>query len=209
PVNPNPPEEPDDPVIVTHAEIIAALDENCIAGIVNATRVGGLKQDKQFIVDGTWYLTKDNNSKITKAEYAYIYQKSNTSAYYVITEVNFETATSLKDIKDANFNATYNNVYKNANYNPTIQDSYAELTQVICNKAFGESDTATRYIIDTGSGIENHSFTVIQIENGNVKEANVCILSTSNFLENFKNGNHSNIISGKTYNLSGEKLIAE
>lgn len=216
PVNPNPPEEPDDPVTVTNAEIIAALDENCIDGILNNAFPWD-KTNKANIVDGTWYLTKDDDNNITKAEYAYNYQMNDIDIYYLVTEVNFTTPLTSQNIKDKNLNnVTYSTRYRSTkSYNPTIQDSYAELTQVICNKAFGESDNAIRYIIDNGGGNDRdlgltRSFTVIQIENGNVKEATIIIKNDSaGYIANVQNGKHKDITYGKSYNLSGEKLVAE
>lgn len=211
PVPPDPPEE-----TVTNAEIIAALNEKCIDGIVNATWLGGEKQDKQFITDGTWYLTKDNDGKVTKAEYAYTYQKSNTNAYYVITEVEFSSPLTVQNIKDWNFeNSTFSNVHTSTNYKPSIQTENKALADAICDKAFGKNENATRYIIDGSGGTdaelkEVHYFIVIQIENGNVREASITIKDNSaGYVANVNNGKCKEPILGNHYELSGEKVIIE
>jgi len=208
------PVPPEPPVTVTNAEIISALNENCMDKILNATVINGKLQSTDNITNGTWYLTTNTDDNITKAEYAYTYQNSTTSAYYVITEVNFETPLTSNDIKNGEIAGTATNTFISKNYNTSIQDSYKDLTKAICNKAFGENNTATRYIIDAGGdtdkelGITRH-FTVIQIVNGNVKEASITIKNDeAGYVANVNNGNHKEITYGKSYNLSGEKVVA-
>ncbi len=200
---------------ITNAEIISALEENCIDGIVDATFIGGLKQNKEKITDGTWYLTTNTDGNITKAEYAYTYQLSSDSSYYVITEVNFSSPLTADNIKDGDINGIANNTYTSKGYKLSIQDTNAELTQAICDKAFGESNTATRYIIEGVDGNDSqlgitHSFTVIQIEDGNVKEATIIIKNDSaGYVANINNGKHKDVTYGKSYELSGEKVSVE
>lgn len=210
-VTPIDPEKPDP---VTKEDLVKALEENCKDELLNRC-LAGLDVDKNNVSNENWYVTKDSNGNITSAEYSFNYQRNETGAYYIVGKVNFSNSISAEDLKNGNIeNATYTRLYR-FGYQSNIQDSRADLTNAICDTLFGENNTATRYIVDngtgTGSNLNSRQFTVVEVVDNEVSEMKIYIKDATGenkdakIIANLENGDYS-IISNETYKLSGENI---
>ena len=214
PDDPNNPNNPDTPSEVTDAEIIAALDRYCSTGIISECIP--IEVDKNDISDDTWYVSKDSNDKITGAEYLFVYNRSASTSYITLGKVQFESAVSAKNLKDGNIgNVSYSKIYR-FDYNPTIQETRAALTNAICDKVFGVNTSAMRYIKDNGNNPidslgEVRQFTVVEITEYGVKEISINIKSSSNdseYISKLSNSSNYRTYSEKSYDISGTKITA-
>lgn len=207
---------PDPDCKITDAEIITALEENCIEGILE-TISPWVTLNKNNIVESNWYFTKDSNGNILSAENVFKYQMSETEAYYKVVKLEFNKALTKNN---ANFENIKNceDCYTTSTYLNTIQSNYKSLTNAICDKLFGEAnETTQRFIINIAGdttqelGITS-GFKVIEIKNNIIKETRVQIKeasTTEGYISNFNNGLHTTSYGNKQYEISGEKLIAE
>lgn len=211
--DPNPdPEEP----TVSNSEIKALLDEKCVDGILE--NCFAFVADKANISNAIWYVKTDTNGNITGAEYSFNYRRTNTIERFTIAKVEFDTPITAQDIKDGKLSkATYSSAYS-ASYDVSIQDTRAALKNAICDKLFGENQTATRYIIDNGSsvdptlGMEARVFKVIEVTNEVVKETLINIKSTATdetLIAYLNINSYYRAYEGKSYTISGTKLVEE
>ena len=211
--DPNPdPEEP----TVSNSEIKALLDEKCVDGILERCFLT-FTADKANISNSVWYLTKDADGNITCAEYSFNYRRSSTSEYFYIAKVEFDTPITVQDIKDGKLSkATYSSAYW-VNYNVPIQETRAALKNAICDKLFGENQTATRYIVDNGAHLDmtlnaSREFKVVEVSEEGAKEISVRIKNSSNdagFISNLNIETNYRTFGGKAYTISGTKLVEE
>lgn len=220
PVNPNPPEEPDDPVTVTNAEIISALNENCKIDLVKAVIPTSAANNfnENNLSDTIWYLTKDTDGNITKAELAFVYKTSETNAYYTVGELNLSSPISEKDLVDGKLgNFEYNRTIERFNFNPSIQAERADLTNAICDKVFDANDGTVRYIVDHGNnpgssvGLARH-FTVMEVRGNTIHQIDIDILQSSNdteYISKLDNSSAFKTYSEKEHSISGEEVTIE
>lgn len=184
---------------VTNADIITALDANCKKGVIDNS-FSSLNIDYNKVSDGKWFISTTEDEKITGAEYTYNYNVSERNKYYAVGKVEFETPINAKDLVAGNFeNATYSKIY-GRNYNPTIQEARQELTNAICEKVFETNGTVIgRYIVDNGFAESDsilsgtiRMFTVIEVTDKGVQEADVNIKTSSNDAEYISKLNNEN-----------------
>lgn len=202
---------------LTNAEIKAYLDKNYVDDILNRC-MSGLTINKENLSNETWYIIKDTDGNIIGAEYAFKYNRSNTSAYFSIGKIQFTSSVNVQDIRDGKkFNPAFTTAYI-VNYNPTIQTNRADLTNAICDKVFGENATATRYIanerssVDATLGMETRVFKVIEITDSSVKETTINVkdsLNDAGLIANLNTETNYRTYSAKSYELSGTKLVVE
>ncbi len=193
--------EVDPPVVetITKEEIIDALDANCKKSVIDNS-FSSLNIDYNKVSDGKWYISTNTEGKITGAEYSYNYNSSENNLYYAVGKVVFETPVNAKDFVSGKFeNETYSKVY-GINYNPTIQAARQELTDAMCEKAFEtKGEVIGRYIVDIGNSASDEvlsgtvrMFTVIEVTDKGVQQANVNIKTSSNDAEYIKKLNNEN-----------------
>lgn len=210
------PIEPIEPVpAITNAEVIAYLDKHCVDGMLNRFFVA-FETDKANISNPVWYLTRDTQGNITGAEYKFNYRRSTTSEYYYycIAKVEFESAISVQDIKDdKTITANYSRAYS-ISYNIETQQTRAQLANAICDTVFGKNETATRYIIDGGYGLDTvlgevHRFTVIEASNEYVQEISINIKNSSNdsqYISRLENEAYYRTYSARQYGFAGKDI---
>lgn len=220
-LGPDTPDDPDDPVDppqpqpdpVTNAEIIAALNEYCMDGILKRCFIG-VSIDKSKISDDNWYITKNSDDKITCAELVFTYNGSLTGASFRIGKAVFDVPISPKELKNGNIGTPTNSSVYMYSYNSTIQQTRAALTNAICDKVFGENTNAVRYIKDLGHGIDNYlgeieRFTVIQIEDNQLKEISIRIKYSQNdneYIRKLSDFANYSTYDEKAYTISGTKV---
>ncbi len=193
--------EVDPPVVetITKQQIIDALDKNCKESLVKNNMV--FADNMANVKDGKWFITTNTDGKITGAEYSYYYDRTETNnMYYAIGKVEFETPINAKDFVEGNLSkATYSSVYR-FNYSKSNQAARQELTDAMCEKAFETNGTVIgRYIVDNGNASSDpvlsgtiRMFTVIEVTDKGVQQANVNIKTSSNDAEYIKKLNNEN-----------------
>lgn len=205
---------------ITNAELISALEENCKIDLVKAVIPTSAANNfnEANLSNTTWYLTKDTDGNITKAELTFVYKTSDTAAIFVIGEMNFSTSISANDIIDGKQgNVTFNRTADRFSFNPSIQEERAELTNAICNKVFDENDNAVRFIYDHGNSAgssigDARHFTVMEVRDNSVHQIDVDILQSSNdseYIAKLNNESNYTKYSEKTQSISGEKISVE
>lgn len=211
-VNPGPGTE----ITITKEEITTALDTNCKENIVNHS-LAIMDINHDLVSNGKWYVTQNEEGEITQAEYAYNYNRSSTDVYYNIGKVEFESPINAKDLVDGKIQgANYSGVYSNA-YNPTIQSSRQELTNAICDKVFETNGTVlNRYIVDNGAAESDsvlsgtvRMFTVIEVTDKGVQQANINIKTSANdaeYISKLASENDHRIFDKVSYELSGNEV---
>lgn len=211
----NPPKE-DDETKITNAEIISALEKNCMDKIINIDNPI-IKRDQNKIVEKEWYFTKNSDNEVTSAEFLFKLQSSNTSAHYIVVKLQFKEALSTENINNENI-SNGSVVYLSTSFDTTIQTEYQDLTDAICDKLFGEAEEGTqRFIVRTGGSTDatlgsTTAFKVIEISEKEIHEASIQIKSSSSideYVSNFTNGLHTTSYENKKYEISGEKVTAE
>lgn len=197
------PEEPEQPI--TNAEIIEALNEHCLNTLLENSFT--FEANTALIENDAWYINTDTDDKITIAEYVFIYKRTETVAYFTIGKIEFTSAISAQDLKNGNIgNPTYSRPYR-FDYNPTIQETRAALTNAICDKFFGENEGATRFIVDKGTvGGAYRSFLILEIDDSTIKEAAVSLLTCSSDEEYINNISSLQSTSQSSYIISGVKV---
>lgn len=185
---------------VTNSDIITALDTYCKKGVV-IKGLGLLEINHDNVKNGKWYITTNADGKITGAEYTFYYDRKETqNMYYAIGKVEFETPINAKDLVAGNFeNATYSEIYKK-NYIESNQPARQELTNAICEKVFETNGTVIgRYMVDNGFAESDsilsgtiRMFTVIEVTDKGVQEADVNIKTSSNDAEYISKLNNEN-----------------
>lgn len=223
PVEQDPPEQQDPPVkddaLVTNANIIKFLDENCKEKIVTLNPNPTLT-DISCVNNDQWYITKNADGKIISAEYGYEYIYGESSGgYYMVNKVEFAEPVDLKKFNSVNLkNVSYTECFRTNKYNPTIQTENADLTNAICDKLFGEKTGATRFIIIGNVSVDAtlqsvaNEFTIIEISNNTIKQKTLSIKESSSndeYLSKLNNPSDYRIVSSKEYKLTGEKLTVE
>ncbi len=212
--NPDPNPDPDEPT-VSNSEIKALLDEKCVDGILE--NCFAFVADKANISNAIWYVKTDTNGNITGAEYSFNYRRTNTIERFTIAKVEFDTPITAQDIKDGKLSkATYSSAYS-ASYDVSIQDTRAALKNAICDKLFGENQTATRYLVDNGYKVditlgESREFKVVEVSEEGAREISVRIKNSSNdagFISNLNIETNYRTFGGKSYTVSGTKLVEE
>lgn len=205
---------------VTNAEIISALDNNCKVDLVKAVipTYAANNFNEANLSDTTWYLTKDTDGNITKAELTFVYKTSDTAAIFVIGEMNLSSPISAKDIVDGKIgNVTFNRTADRFSFNPAVQAERADLTNAICDKVFGAHDNTVRYIYDHGNnsgssvGLARH-FTVMEVNNNTINQIDIDILQSDNdsqYISKLNNESNYTTYSEKTQTISGEKVTIE
>lgn len=210
--------EVDPPVVetITKQQIIDALDTNCKKSVVDHT-VPSLNIDYNNVSDGRWYLTTNAEGKITQAEYAFNYKSNDTNIYFAIGKVNFASPLSAKDLKEGKLPSTnYTSIY-GFEYNNTIQATRQELTDAMCEKAFEtKGEVIGRYIVDNGNASSDpvlpgtiRMFTVIEVTDKGVQQANVNIKTSSNdaeYINKLNNENDHRVFDKVAKEISGSEV---
>lgn len=207
--DPGPGEEIQPPAKLTDSQIIQALDENCKDAIIKKCLPYGADSEPN-ISNGTWYVTKDANGKITNAEYSFDYIKANGSAYFLLGAVDFSSIDKQNIASGYIGDATFSKCYS-FNYNKNIQDSYKGLADAICKTVFdtNEKDVVARYIVNGGSTTDNtlgsaHNFNVFEITEDKINKYSICI-KEGDYLNYLNNGSYKKSPTN-TYNINGTKL---
>lgn len=218
------PENPDLPIEddeeeqheATAAEIIQALDENCKAGVLNAYDPFGVNEN--YVKDGQWFVTQNEDGKITKAEYLFRYQKTEKDSYFIVSTVEFDTPLDINNINNATIqNATYTKTFSTANYNPTIQADNADFTNAMCDKIFGEKTNAMRFIVNKGYSVDSvlkseaNGFILIEVSDNEIKQTQISIKESSSneeYVAKLDDQSNYRIVTSSEYTISGEKLEA-
>lgn len=214
--DPGPGEEIEPPAVISNAKILQVLDEQCKVDAVKKCFTFAIDESK--ISNGTWYVTKDSDGNVTGAEYSFNYVREvgvNRLAYFALGKVNFTTPITTENIKDDGMkNAAFEEVFA-LSYDDTIQDSRKELTDAICKTVFrtGDDVKTTCYIVDNGTlssdphvqGIV-HMFTVYEVSENIVREADVNISTTGDYISNLSDETKYSVPSETSYNISGTKL---
>lgn len=210
--------EVDPPVVetITKQQIIDALDANCKKSVIDNS-FSSLNIDYNKVSDGKWYVSTNTEGKITGAEYTYNYNVSEKNVYYAVGKVELETPVNAKDFVAGNFeNETYSKVY-GINYNPTIQEARQNLTDAICGKIFETNGTVIgRYIVDNGFAESDpvlsgtiRMFTVIEVTDKGVQQANVNIKTSSNdaeYINKLNNENDHRVFDKVAKEISGSEV---
>lgn len=211
--------EVDPPVVetITKQQIIDALDANCKESIVNKG-LGLLEINHDNVKNGKWFITTTEDGRITSAEYTFNYDRIETqNMYYAIGKVEFETPINAKDFAEGNLSkATYSSVYK-INYIESNQASRQELTDAICRKAFETNgEVIGRYIVDNGFAESDpvlsgtiRMFTVIEVTDKGVQQANVNIKTSSNdaeYINKLNNENDHRVFDKVAKEISGSEV---
>ncbi len=217
-IDPDKPVDPVKPVdpTVTNAQIIQALNENCLNGVIEETAPGS-NISVNNIMSSQWYVNKDSNDNITDAVIMYNYRRNTQTEEVIVSKVEFASPIKAADlIEGKNTNANYTRVFRSSAFDPTIQESRAELTNAICNKLFGEkTNKVNRYIIYDGttSGAQLEGtvgiFKVIEINDNNIKESSILIKYAQNDSEYISNMNDTTkyfVEDEKSYDITGTKL---
>ncbi len=215
PDNPDTPDVPDVPA-VTNAELIQALNENCLSRVLEETAPGS-NISVNNIISSQWYVNKDSNDNITDAVIMYNYRRNTQTEEVIVSKVEFASPIKAADlIEGKNTNANYTRVFRSSAFDPTIQESRTDLTNVICNKLFGEkTNKVNRYIIYDGttSGAQLEGtvgiFKVIEINDNNIKESSILIKYAQNDSEYISNMNDTTkyfVEDEKSYDITGTKL---
>lgn len=219
------PENPDLPIEddseeeqheATAAEIIQALDENCLEGVLNAFDPFGVNEN--YVKDGQWFITQNEDGQITKAEYLFKYQTSETNAYYSVISVEFKSPIDIKNIsKEDVENASYTECICTNYFNPNPTTQNQELANAMCDKLFGEKTNAMRFIVNKGYSVDSvlesevNDFILIEISDSEIKQTQISIKESSSYEEYVsKLDNQSNyrIVTSSEYTISGEKVEA-
>ena len=205
-------ENPEQPI--TNVEIITALETHCQEGMINRCFLG-MDINTDNISNEEWFLIKNEDEKIVGAEYSCNYQATSSNSYYARGKVMFENPISDKDLANGNTGTTtYTRIYR-TNFNHTIQSDRANLTKAICDKVFGENESATRYIVDVGTdvdeilGMQVREFKVVEITDTGVQEISIRIKNSSNdegYIANLENASNYYTYNEKSYTLSGNKI---
>lgn len=211
-VDPNP-EKPGDQE-ATAAEIIKALDENCREKIVT---LDVLDNDINNVKDGQWFVTKNEDGKVTEAQYLYRYQIREDLSYYIVNKVEFSNPVDIKTASKENFsNANYQQCFYTSSYNPTIQAENTKLTNAICDVTFGQNTGATRFIIRKTPGHdttlkETARFSVIELKDGKISQCDIAIKdgTDAELITKLNNSANYKISSREEYQISGEKLTID
>lgn len=193
--------EVDPPVVetITKQQIIDALDTNFKKNAVQ--ECFSFTIDENSISNGKWYITTTEDGKISEAEYTFNYDRTNTNTqHFCISKVKFNTPITAKDLTEGNIiNEKYSEVYR-FDYAESIQAARQELTDAICEKAFETNGTVIgRYIVDNGNASSDpvlsgtiRMFTVIEVTDKGVQQANVNIKTSSNDAEYINKLNDEN-----------------
>lgn len=210
--------EVDPPVVetITKQQIIDALDKNCKESLVKNNMV--FADNMANVKDGKWFITTNTDGKITGAEYSYYYDRTETNnMYYAIGKVEFETPINAKDFVEGNLSkATYSSVYR-FNYSKSNQAARQELTDAMCEKAFETNGTVIgRYIVDNGNASSDpvlsgtiRMFTVIEVTDKGVQQANVNIKTSSNdaeYINKLNNENDHRVFDKVAKEISGSEV---
>lgn len=206
---------------ISDAELIAALEENYKEGIVSRA-LYGITINMSNVSTKGWYIITDNDGKITKVEYAFVYSGTATSHYLMISSIEFDTSIDKKDIVNGDVSAIYKNynaVDYSINYNPTIQETRGELTEALLKTCIGGELTegSIRILVDKGGITDNtlgtvRNFIAAEITENGVQEYSVLIKTASNdagYIANLNSTSNYRIASQKSYELIGTKLMAE
>ena len=201
---------------VTNADILNALDANCKDGVLKAGFPSSFIYDENKVSNGTWYMTKDQDGNITKAEYAFNYNLSEVDGYYFVNSVVFTNPLSVKDLINGNIaNASYSNEYM-VSYDQTIQASKQDLTNAICDTVFNTNGTVlVRYMVDDGrDDLDNvlkecRRFSVIEVTDKGVQNTTIYIKKSSSdaeYASKLSDANNYRTYEYKSYTLVGIKL---
>lgn len=219
PEKPGPGEE----VTITDAEIQQALNEKCADGVINKSIIG-ITVNKGNISNANWYISTNTENKITRAEYSFVYNRSETSAMYIIGSATFSSPISREDLKNGNIgNVTYKSEYT-LNYNPAVQESRKNLTNAIF-EALGVGDTGAERIyvsvttflgdVIMGNG-EYYGYKVAEISKSGVKEYMLITRfidygTDNDYIRQIENGEWRRYESDnlKSYAISGTLLFEE
>ena len=195
------PEPPQPSEQITNAQIIAALESNFRLELLSNCFTFDI--DLDCVENGTWYVTTNADNKLTNAEYSFVYKRTDNGAYFTVGKVEFATPISCQDLKDGKIgNVNYTRTYI-FDYISTIQIERNLLTNAICDKVFGENESATSFIDDKGNTANDpqlgtaRMFTVVQITEDGVKEISINIKTSSNDAEYI--GKLSDISNYRTY----------
>lgn len=204
---------------VTNADIINALDTYCKENLVKQNL--SFADNMENVKDGRWYISIDENGNILSATFAYNYVRVVDVAYFAIGKITFNTSVSARNLINGNLGEVINSrEYRMIRgYDPTIQETRSELCYAICDKAFESDGTViARYIIDSGIAASDsvltgtvNMFTVIEVTDKGVQQANVNIKTSSSdaaYIARLNNANDYRVLDeyGVSYTLVGTKL---
>ena len=164
-----------------------------------------------------------NSDEISKIDLIIRYLADPITERYIICTANFDTDINVRELNKDNIRDTFQSKVDAMTssqsysfmYDTTIQSDRANLTKAICDKVFGENESATRYIVDRGyTGTDNilgevHNFDVIEITDKVIKETHITIKNASSeegFIANLENESYYYIHDDKSYTLSGNKI---
>lgn len=154
------------------------------------------------------------------------YNEGSGYTNYIVFVVDFVNNIDFSSINKTNLssvieqsaaNATYNLPTYSFMYNESMLTERAELKNAICDKVFGENESATRFIKDNGySGTDTQlgevrQFTVVEITEDGVKEISINIKNSSNdteYISKLSNSSNYRTYDEKSYDISGTKLSA-
>lgn len=202
---------------ITAEEITTALDENYKEAAIKSCFTNKFEYNENLLVSGNWYVLKDENGKITDAEYVFDYKESNVDGYLGISKLKFNSSLDVKDLIDGNVpNTTYTRDYR-LNYNPSIQETRKDLTDAICNKVFETNGIVqNRYIIDKGFAESDSQlsgtvemFKVIEVTDKGVQETNINIKSSENdagYINRLNNEEDYRVFNKSSKDITGKEV---
>lgn len=208
---------------ITNAEIIAALESYFLYPVLRNYIGRTFTQEKlSNVISSEWYLKNNSNSM----EVIIRYNEGSGYTNYIVFVVDFVNNIDFSSINKTNLssvieqsaaNATYNLPTYSFMYNESMLTERAELKNAICDKVFGENESATRFIKDNGySGTDTQlgevrQFTVVEITEDGVKEISINIKNSSNdteYISKLSNSSNYRTYDEKSYDISGTKLSA-
>lgn len=218
--DPEEPEQPEQPV--TNSEIIAALEEYCLDGILRRIYLGIIDvtipadELKTKISNKSWYATKDSNENILGIELSFNFNNSN-GASFRIGKLVFSSPISVKELINGNFTTErkqFSSVYS-FSYDLSIQETRSALKNAICDKIFGENEGTTRFIVDIGYITDStlksdtRAFQLVEITNDGIKESHINIKRSSNdneYINKLSDSSNYRAYGEKSYAISGVKV---
>lgn len=221
-------EQPPEPVYVksitdlveNYSDIVYSALNDCYLEVIGLDCLGrSFKTSK--VLSTQWDI--GNSDEISKIDLIMRYQADNSFERYIICTANFDTDINVKELNADNIRDTFQNKVDDMTssqsysftYDTTIQCDRADLTKAICDKVFGENESATRYIVDNGYkvdntlGMEAREFKVVEITDTGVQEIGIRIknsLSDDVYTANLENSSYYRTFNEKSYTLSGNKL---
>ncbi len=200
-------------------QILDALESNYMQGIMKKTLIGQTINTEN-VTNINWYL-EDNNGDdlIEKVYFSCYYERTKTSAYYLVGSATFDTSISREDlIKGDVLNVTYAKEYV-LNYDPSIQAERSELANAILTACKGAPVAEGSNVILVDNRTTTNAqfgtvgrFTVVEVNESGATEYQVQIKyaeSDKQYIQEVADGNYVQTKTAAEHSVTGDKLTVE